>query len=102
MAKKKQTTKRKTAEPLPTTPKKRRTSLDADKRREICAILSVGATRITAAEYVGCHVRTIGRTAKRDPEFARQLRQAGSRHEILHLKNINAAAGDARYWRAAA
>ena len=41
--------------------------LDAGKRREIVAILSLGCSRATAAQYVGCHAATITRTAKRDP-----------------------------------
>ncbi len=66
------------------------------------AILSVGCSRATAAQYVGCHPTTITRTATRDPEFDQQLRQAESMLEIKHLRNIDAAAKDTRYWRAAA
>ncbi len=77
-------------------------SLDEGKRREVIAILSVGCSRATAAQYVGCHGTTITRTATRDAEFARQVRQAESLLEIKHLKNIDAAAKDTRYWRAAA
>jgi hypothetical protein len=77
-------------------------ALDDVKRRDIIAILSVGCSRTTAAQYVGCHVSTITRTAARDPEFEEQVRQAESLLEIKHLKNIDAAAKDTRYWRAAA
>ncbi len=77
-------------------------ALDDGKRREVLAILSVGCSRSTAAQYVGCHASTITRTANRDPAFARQVRQAESLLELRHLKNIDAAAKDARYWRAAA
>jgi hypothetical protein len=87
--------------PLPP-PKKKKTVLDAQKRSEVCAILAMGGTRATAAEYVGCHPDTIRRTARREPEFADQISQAQSRHEMFHLRSINAAAGDTRYWRAAA
>ena len=66
--------------------------LDAAKKREIVAILSVGCSRVTAARYVGCHPDTIRKTALRDEKFAIQLRQAETTHEILHVKNINAAA----------
>jgi len=68
----------------------------------VIAILSVGCTRQAAAEYVGCHVSTIWRTAERDPDFQLRLRQAQSSHEILHLRSINSAAVEPRYWRAAA
>jgi hypothetical protein len=76
--------------------------LDEVKRREICAILAVGCNRETAARYVGCHRTTIQRTAARDEAFAEALLHAESTHEILHLTNINKAAKEVRYWRAAA
>lgn len=82
--------------------KARRGILDEVKRREICAILSVGCSRKTAARYVGCHRITITRTAARDEDFALALRQAESKHEVLHLTHINKAAQEGRYWRAAA
>jgi hypothetical protein len=82
--------------------KARRGILDEVKRREICAILSVGCSRKTAARYVGCHPTTIGRTALRDEDFALAVRQAESKHEVLHLTHINKAAQEGRYWRAAA
>ncbi len=83
-------------------PPNKRPALDEIKKREVIAILSVGCTRQAAAEYVGCHVSTITRTAERDPQFQAKLRQAQSSHEILHVKSINSAAIEPRYWRAAA
>ncbi len=80
----------------------RRGILDDGKKREICAILSVGCNRKTAARYVGCHPTTISRTAARDEDFALAVRQAESKHEVLHLTHINKAAQEGRYWRAAA
>ena len=76
--------------------------LDEAKKREIIAILTVGCSRAAAAEYVGCHVATIRNTADRDEEFGLRLTQAELSHEIVHLKHINSAAKDARYWRASA
>ncbi|MBI3838663.1 MAG: hypothetical protein HY288_12115 [Planctomycetia bacterium] len=76
--------------------------LDDVKKREICAILAVGCSRAVAARYVGCHPGTIRNTALREEEFALQLEQAESKHEILHLSHINSAAKEGRYWRAAA
>jgi len=76
--------------------------LDAIKKREIIAILSVGCSRGTAARYVGCSRSTIQRSAERDPDFAEGLRQAEERLELTQLKNIAAAARKAQYWRAAA
>ncbi len=80
----------------------RRPVLDDGKKREIVAILTVGCSRQTAAQYVGCAVSTISRTAQRDPNFAEQLRHAEHQHEITYLKNIQQAAKKPQYWRAAA
>lgn len=80
----------------------RRLKLDATKRREVCAILAVGGTRVMAATYVGCVPATIRATAQRIPEFDEQLRKAELGPEIKFLNSIQAAAGDVKQWRAAA
>jgi len=80
----------------------RRPVLDEIKRREILAILTVGCSRRTAANYVGCAVSTIQNTADRDPKFAEALRHAEHQSEIAYLKNIQKAARKEQYWRAAA
>jgi hypothetical protein len=77
-------------------------TLDESQKREVIAIVSVGCPRAVAATYVGCHVQTIAREAVQDSDFSDRLQQAESSHEILQLKNINAAANDVRQWRAAA
>ena len=76
--------------------------LDEGKKREIVAILTVGCAKTVAAQYVGCSVTTIRRAALTDPEFAERIGRAEPNLEITHLKNISAAATDARHWRAAA
>ncbi len=76
----------------------RQYKLDEAKKREIVAILTVGGKRVTAADYVGCAVSTIARTAERDADFADALRQAKSRHEIVNLQNIQDAGK--KSWRA--
>ena len=76
--------------------------LNAEKRGQILAILSVGCSQTTAAQYVGCAVSTIQRTADRDPEFAQALRQAKCNAELGLVKNIRNAAKKEQYWRAAA
>lgn len=81
---------------------KPRTALDAVKKREILAIVSVGCSRRTAARYVGCSHTTIGNTARRDGEFGRQLRRAERQAEIAFMKSIGQAALKPQYWRAAA
>ena len=80
----------------------RRPVLNEIKRREILAILAVGCSRRTAANYVGCSVSTIQNTAERDPKFAEDLRHAEHQSEIAYLKNIQKAARKEQYWRAAA
>lgn len=77
-------------------------ALDAAKKRDICAILAMGGTRATAARFVGCHPDTIRNTALREEEFAQDLEQAESKHEVAQLAYINNAGKDHRFWRAAA
>jgi len=76
--------------------------LDDAKKREIVAILTVGCGRTVAARYVGCCAATIRRAMLKDPEFGERVGRAETSMEIAHLKNINTAAADVRYWRAAA
>ena len=80
----------------------RRPVLDEGKRGKILAILSVGCSQSVAAEYVGCAVSTIQRTAERDPPFADDLCQAKCNAELGLIKNIRSAAKKEQYWRAAA
>jgi hypothetical protein len=76
--------------------------LDESQRGTICAIVALGGSRARAAKAAGCKVRQIEALARSDVEFARQLARAESKPELEHLKHIQAAAADARYWRAAA
>jgi hypothetical protein len=76
--------------------------LDPKKRGEICGVLAMGGSRAVAARYAGCSASTIYRTAKKDRQFASELRQAEGRAEVLQLKNITDAARNKQYWRAAA
>ena len=74
--------------------------LDEVKKGQICAMLAVGCSRSTAAKFVGCAVGTIRHTAGRDPKFDTALKAAESKHEVIHLKNIQEAGK--RYWRVSA
>ena len=76
--------------------------LDEGKQREIVAIIAMGCSRRTAAQYVGCAPSTIQNTAERDGKFAERLDHARSQAVVTHVKNINSAAKKAQYWRAAA
>lgn len=77
-------------------------SLDEIKRREVCAILSVGCSRRVAARYVGCSPSTIMVTATREKEFRRDLDRAEQSAEIEYMQNIRQASKKSQYWRAAA
>jgi hypothetical protein len=91
--------------PAPTLPEKksgRPQLLDPVKCSELLAILSLGCGQAAAAEYVGCSVSTIYRTARRHPDFAQRLGRARNQAEISFLKNIHTASDDPKYWRAAA
>lgn len=78
----------------------KRVVLDADRKREIVAIVGVGCTRRLAAEYVGSSVDAIRRAARRDAEFGEQLRQAEQKCEFVHLNNVQTAGKS--NWRASA
>ena len=65
-------------------------------------VLAMGGTRVTAAAYVGCHPDTIRKTELRDEEFAQNLEQAESKHEVSQLAYISSAGKESRHWRAAA
>jgi hypothetical protein len=76
--------------------------LDEGKQREITAIIAMGCSRRTAAQYVGCAPSTIQYTAEHNEKFAEKLERAQSQAVVTHMKNINTAAKKAQYWRAAA
>ena len=76
--------------------------LDAMKKREILAVLTLGGSRRIAAKYVGCAVSTIQNAANRDPEFAEALERAESNLAVRCLTKIDKAADKEQYWRAAA
>lgn len=80
----------------------RKRKLDESKKREICAIVAVGASRSTAARYVGCSVATIRRETHLDADFRERLLHHEALHEISQLKNIHTASHDNKNWRAAA
>jgi hypothetical protein len=78
-----------------------KSTLDEFKKRDICRILACGGTRLMAAQYAGCSVRTIHNTAKRDPLFAEQLAKTELSPEFAFLKNIIDAVKEEKNWRAA-
>ncbi len=73
-----------------------------EKKRELFAALLLGLNRKVAADCVGCSPQTIWRTARRDPEFAKRLRQLEGKSELALLHSVQVAAKDEKNWRAAA
>jgi hypothetical protein len=76
--------------------------LDKTKRTQVLAVVSVGCSLARAAEFVGCARSTIRDTARRDPEFAKELDKARCSAELSLVKSIRKAANKEQYWRAAA
>ena len=76
--------------------------LDEVKKAEILAVLATGCSRQSAANYVGCDLKTIYNTAQRDPEFAEKLVSRESSVEVAHLVNLKNAGKETRFWRASA
>lgn len=74
--------------------------LSDEQQREVCAIVSVGGTRMTAAAYVGSTVEAILYAALVDQDFRRRLRRAEFDMEVVHLANIRK--GGEKNWRASA
>jgi len=81
---------------------KRKIGLDEAKRRKILGVLMVGASRESAAKYVGCSPTTIRNMIRRDAGFAEEVRSAEESSEVYFLQKIRAAADKEQYWRAAA
>jgi hypothetical protein len=77
-------------------------ALTDEKKSVVVAMITVGASRRVAANYVGCSPSTIRRTAARDPDFAARLKKATSDEEMGCLGMIRRAAKKEQYWRAAA
>lgn len=75
-------------------------ALDEGKRREICALLSAGASLQRAAQYVGCSPQTVRREAKRDREFRERMGRAKVSLQLGPLQLMRQAAQN--NWRAAA
>ncbi len=81
---------------------RKRSVLSNVNKREILAIVAVGCGRRTAAEYVGCTPATIVRAMEQDETFAAEIRRHELNPEIGFMRNIQDAAQNAQYWRAAA
>lgn len=76
--------------------------LDEIQRREVCALLAVGCSRKTAADYVGCKPDVIRAMARRHADFAEQLRLSEAKCEVSALTWLNKAVKEGKNWRAVA
>ena len=72
-----------------TTRRGRPRALNGEKKKEILAILHVGASRRDAAAYVGVSASTIAKEADRDPEFLDGLARAEVEGKLKHINVIN-------------
>jgi hypothetical protein len=66
--------------------------VDKEKQDNICAIVAMGCTLHTAADFVGISRRTVTREIQRNPTFAEALRRARSRGEVKLLRSVHEAA----------
>ncbi|MGC4005042.1 MAG: GNAT family N-acetyltransferase [Pirellulales bacterium] len=73
---------------------------DSEKRL-LCALLSVGATRAMAIEFVGCRASDVNAARGDDRTFALELRRAALQPELKILRAVFAIACDPKQWRAA-
>jgi hypothetical protein len=76
--------------------------LNDGQRRLVCALLALGATRRSAAEFADCRRLDLEAELKRDPAFKLQVLQSELRPEINNLRTLLEAARDPKQWRAAA
>ena len=75
-------------------------ALDEAKKREVCALLSAGASMRYAGRYVGCSAKTIRNEARRDPDFGDHLRKSQLVAQLEPLRALRKKA--TTHWRAAA
>lgn len=74
--------------------------LTAEQKREATLIAAVGCDRETAAKYVGCSPASLDEALRDDADFAKEMRRAEAGCELAHMRNVQQAARDERYWRA--
>jgi len=74
--------------------------LTEQQRRDICAILTLGCDRETAANYVNCSLMDIRRQMATDTAFAADVRRAEASSEMMHMRNVQGASREAKNWRA--
>lgn len=86
----------------PNNRRSRKPALDEHRQDMICAIVAVGCTYETAADYVGVAASTIYRTAERQPAFRAKLNKACAQVQLHLVRRIYDCADGKQGWRAAA
>jgi len=74
--------------------------LTDEQKGQVCGILSVGCTRETAADFVGCSLGDIGQAMQQDSTFAANILRTEAGSELSHMRNVQQAAKEAKNWRA--
>jgi hypothetical protein len=75
-------------------------NLTERQRRDVCAVLTLGCDRETAANYVNCSLADIRRQMATDTAFAADVRRAEAASEMTHMRNVQGASREVKNWRA--
>lgn len=70
--------------------------------RDVSLVLAAGCDRETAAHFVGCTVEELHRHAQQEPGVEAAMRRAVAGCELSHVRSLQQASRDPRYWRASA
>lgn len=74
--------------------------MDIADQRMLINALTIGADINTAAQFIGLHYQELNRLLANHPDLARDIDRAQATAEINHIRTLNEAAKDPRYWRA--
>ncbi|MGL4512312.1 MAG: hypothetical protein ACRCT8_04420 [Lacipirellulaceae bacterium] len=75
-------------------------TLTEEQKRDVVAILALGCDRETAAKYAGLTAAGLDDEARRDADFAVELRRAEAGCELGHMRVVQQAAREEKQWRA--
>jgi hypothetical protein len=75
--------------------------LTDEQKTHICAVLTIGCDRQTAADYVGCSLADMRHQMQNDGPFLAAVCRAEAKIELNHMRNVHTAAtGEKKDWRA--
>jgi hypothetical protein len=98
VAAKKKVTKKKSKKNIAKRGKGRPRIITNENEKEILAILTIGGSRNTAADYVSIARTTLRDHIARDEVFSEQVKRAEAAGQLKHLKKV----GGADQWQASA